>query len=203
MNQVLDGDDMARMIAIVMAIILVGTALVGRRWTLGGALGMALAWVAIFGVVLALFSFRRELGFVGDRVRSEQTGAPQQQVVGRTMRITVSADGHYWVDGSVNSTPARFLIDSGASVTAISEDVAAKAGLAIDRSRVVRMRTANGPAEAAQANVPGLTVGPIVANDIAVVVSPTFGDVNILGMNFLSALKSWRVEHGEMVLEPQ
>jgi aspartyl protease family protein len=35
-----------------------------------------------------------------------------------------------------------------------------------------------------------------------VVVSPAFGDTDVLGMNFLSRLKSWRVEDGVLVLVP-
>jgi aspartyl protease family protein len=37
---------------------------------------------------------------------------------------------------------------------------------------------------------------------LPVVMSPAFGEVNVLGMNFLSQLKSWRVEDGDMLLEP-
>jgi aspartyl protease family protein len=197
------GDDAAQAVWFALAIVLVGSGLLARRWTFRGALGTALAWIAIFGVVLVGFSFRRELGLVGSRVRSEVTGAPEQKVVGRTLRIGISGDGHYWVDGSVNSTPARFLIDSGASITALSETTAKAAGLDLDPQRFVTMQTANGPVRAVPANVPGLAVEPIVANDLPVVVSPAFGDINVIGMNFLSQLKSWRVENNEMILEPR
>jgi len=37
---------------------------------------------------------------------------------------------------------------------------------------------------------------------LAVVVAEEFGDSNVIGMNFLSQLKSWRVEGNEMILEP-
>ncbi|MFD2432046.1 hypothetical protein ACFSUK_36155 [Sphingobium scionense] len=43
---------------------------------------------------------------------------------------------------------------------------------------------------------------PLRANDVEVVVSPALGDVNVIGMNMLSRLKSWSVENGEMVLTP-
>jgi aspartyl protease family protein len=33
-------------------------------------------------------------------------------------------------------------------------------------------------------------------------VSPAFGEVNVIGMNLLSRLKSWGVQDGEMVLVP-
>ena len=38
--------------------------------------------------------------------------------------------------------------------------------------------------------------------DLAVVVSPAFGDIDVLGMNFLSRLKSWRVEGQTLILTP-
>ena len=34
------------------------------------------------------------------------------------------------------------------------------------------------------------------------VVSPAFGETDVLGMNFLSRLKSWRVEGSTLILEP-
>ena len=45
-------------------------------------------------------------------------------------------------------------------------------------------------------------IGPLRANDVEVVVSPALGDVNVIGMNMLSRLRSWSVENGEMVLTP-
>jgi len=35
-----------------------------------------------------------------------------------------------------------------------------------------------------------------------VVVSESFGDVNLLGMNFLNDMQSWRVESDKMILIP-
>jgi len=34
------------------------------------------------------------------------------------------------------------------------------------------------------------------------VVSPAFGETNVLGMNFLSRLASWRVEENTLILVP-
>ena len=64
------------------------------------------------------------------------------------------------------------------------------------------MTTANGRVEARRSNVATLAIGPIRASDLPVVVSPAFGDVNVIGMNMLSRLKSWGVQDGEMVLTP-
>jgi aspartyl protease family protein len=47
-----------------------------------------------------------------------------------------------------------------------------------------------------------LNLGNIVARDLKVVISPSLGNMDLLGMNFLSKLKSWRVEEGTLVLVP-
>jgi aspartyl protease family protein len=52
------------------------------------------------------------------------------------------------------------------------------------------------------AKVETLKLGTIRAYDLPVVVSPAFGDTDVLGMNFLSRLKSWRVEGQTLILEP-
>ena len=64
------------------------------------------------------------------------------------------------------------------------------------------LTTSNGPVEALRSNIATLVIGPLRASDLTIVVSPAFGGVNVLGMNFLSQLKSWRVEGDEMILEP-
>ncbi len=64
------------------------------------------------------------------------------------------------------------------------------------------MTTANGKVEARRSSIASLVVGPIVTTDLPVVVSSTFGEVNVIGMNMLSRLKSWGVQNGEMVLTP-
>lgn len=199
----MSGAQSAELIWLLLAIVLVGSALVSRRWSLTGALSMVLWWIAIFVVVLALFSYRSEIGGVADRVKSEVTGEAMQRVEGSALRIAKSLDGHFWVDGQVNGHNIRFLIDSGASFTALSESSAMAAGLNIDQSGFpLVLTTANGNIEARRSNIATLQIGPLRASDLPIVVSAAFGDVNVLGMNFLSKLKSWRVEGDEMILEP-
>jgi aspartyl protease family protein len=62
--------------------------------------------------------------------------------------------------------------------------------------------TANGSVEAKRGRIESLRVGPIQRSDFPVLVSDSFGDTNVVGMNFLSTLQSWRVDGNILILNP-
>lgn len=127
----------------------------------------------------------------------------EQQVSGKELRIPVSRDGHFWVRAQINGVERRLLIDSGATITALSVDTAEAAGLRPQKSAFpVMLKTANGAVAAQTSSVAVLRIGNIVARNLPVVVSPSFGDTEVIGMNFLSKLKSWRVEGATLILVP-
>jgi aspartyl protease family protein len=130
-------------------------------------------------------------------------GLDSQQVSGREVRIRMASDGHFWADTTINGVRRRMMIDSGATVTAISEATAAAAGVKGSAAPVpVVLRTANGLVPARAAGIEELRLGNIVARDLKVVVSPAFGNMEVIGMNFLSRLASWRVEGRTLILVP-
>ena len=183
----------------ILAIILVASSLIGMRMPIGKAAKMMLAWVAIFGVGFALFSFRSEFSALGDRLYASATGAPVE-LEGGELRVDMAEDGHFWVTGKVNGESVRFLVDSGASVTTLSAATAAKAGIVPSGRRSV-VNTANGQVIVGLAEAGKLEIGPIERSDFPVNVSNRDG-IDILGMNFLSSLDSWRVERSDLVMRP-
>ena len=134
---------------------------------------------------------------------TDKLGLDDQKVAGGELHVPMSSDGHFWVVASLNGVKRRMLIDSGATVTAISEAtvraarVNASAGLA-----PVILQTANGAAPAQTGRLDELRVGNIVARNLRIVTSPGLGGLDVLGMNFLSKLQSWRVEDGTLILVP-
>jgi aspartyl protease family protein len=66
----------------------------------------------------------------------------------------------------------------------------------------VILRTANGAAPAQIGRVDEIRVGNIVARNLRIVTAPGLGELDVLGMNFLSKLQSWRVEGQTLVLVP-
>ena len=130
-------------------------------------------------------------------------GLDDQKVAGKELRVRMSPDGHFWVVASINGVERRMLIDSGATVTAISEQTAhaAKVDTGAGLAPVV-LRTANGAAPAETGKVDELRVGNIVARNLRIVTSPGLGGLDVIGMNFLSKLESWRVEGRTLILVP-
>jgi aspartyl protease family protein len=135
---------------------------------------------------------------------TQRLGLDDQQVVGKEVRVRMSGDGHFWVNATVNGVPRRMLIDSGATVTALSERTAELAHVSSSGGSLapVILRTANGNAAAQTGSIDELRVGNIVAHNLRMVTAPGLGGLDVLGMNFLSLLQSWRVEDNVLVLVP-
>lgn len=133
---------------------------------------------------------------------TETLGLDNQTVAGDELRVRMSPDGHFWVDASINGVKRRLLIDSGATVTALSADTARAAGVDTGSGLTpVILRTANGASAAQTGSIDELRVGNIVARNLKVVSAPGL-DLDVIGMNFLSQLDSWRVEGRTLILVP-
>lgn len=131
-------------------------------------------------------------------------GLDRQEVVGEEVRIPMARDGHFWATVRLNGTERRMLVDSGATVTALSVATARAAGVDADATLVpLLMKTANGTVRADAATLDRLELGGIEARKLKVVISPGLGGTDVLGMNFLSELQSWRVEDRTLILTPK
>jgi aspartyl protease family protein len=134
---------------------------------------------------------------------TQKLGLDDQKVSGKELRVGMSSDGHFWVVASINGVPRRMLIDSGATVSAISLDTAREARVDVGTGLApVILQTANGAAQAETGQVDEIRVGNIVARNLRIVTGPGLGNLDVLGMNFLSRLQSWRVEGRTLVLVP-
>ena len=180
----------------------IGSLMVRRQLPLGQLVRrgstIVLAGVLVL-VVLQLSRFDSRL-----EVAVPQIGLPEQVVEGGETRIAMAPDGHYWLQAQLNGVPANFLIDTGATLTAVSKGLADRAGLEPRRGGLpVTINTANGPVGAHLATAGEIRFGNVAARGLDVVIAPTLGDTNVVGMNLLSRLASWRVEGTTMILVPR
>ena len=194
-----DGDQAVHVIYLLGVLVLVGSALVVRRIPLAQGLKMFAGWVLIFGAAFIVFTMKDEFLALGNRVLLETRGGIEQTAPGE-IRIRQAPDGHFWVTAEVNGQPVRFLIDSGATTTSISRDTADQVGIAPSTGFQAMVRTANGIVMVDRGRAETLKVGPIERRNVAVHISDAFGDMNVIGMNFLSSLEGWGVEGRTLVM---
>lgn len=199
-----DFDD-ANMLWLLGGLVLAGAALLSHRPSLGAFVRALLGWAVVAGIAWAIIAHRDRVETAMASV-AERLGIGGQTVVGDTVRIDMSTDGHFWARATVNGTPKRLLIDSGATITALSPGTASAAGIMLPAAGTgfpVTITTANGTVIAQRGRIDSLRVGSLETRDLGVVVSASFGTVDVLGMNFLSRLGSWRVEGRTLILEPK
>ena len=194
--------DNAYFLMLVGMLVVAVSALFAQRPSIGSVIRSLVAWGAIAGI--AYVGIRH-----ADQVESsvtaiaEQLGMGQQRVDGETVRITMSPDGHFWARVRLNDFEKRMLVDSGATITALSQETARKAGITSQGGMSVVIETANGSVPAVRGRAERVSIGGLETKELGVVISPAFGETDVLGMNFLSRLGSWRVEGRTLVLEPK
>lgn len=201
MPEGLDGFDKANALYLTILLVFVATASITLRQAGIGRLGrMALAWLVIFTVLLAIAAYRDEAKGVLYRLVAEVDPA-RGRIDGSEFRVRARSDGHFWVRGKVNGEPVLFLIDTGASGIVLTDEAARRVGIDPDVLTFDRIaQTANGSVRSAGTRVATLEVGPIVRSDVAVNVTEGALEVNLLGMQFLRTLRSWRVEGNTLIL---
>ena len=195
-----DGTQAINLIYLLIILIAVLSAFSLRRLPLGKTIRMVMAWILIFAALFAIFALRDDFRALGNRLWAAVTGSDSQEVHGGELRIAMADDGHFWVNGEINGRPARFLVDSGATVTTISPDMAREAGITASGGRTL-VETANGIANVDRGTAERLTVGPIERRDFGLFIAREDA-TNVIGMNFLSTLSRWSVEGRTLVLRP-
>lgn len=195
-------DQTGSLIYAILLLVLVGSSLFAHRLPLRQTLKMAITWLLIFATAFVLFTFRNEFKSIWSRLQNEISPGGSIAADG-SLRVAKASDGHFWVDAQVNGKPLRFMVDSGATTTSLSQADSTSAGIDVDtRGFPVVVETANGTATMKRGRIAQLRIGNIAREDFPVLVSDTLGDTNLLGMNFLSSLAAWRIEGETLILNP-
>jgi aspartyl protease family protein len=112
------------------------------------------------------------------------------------------ASGHFFVDAAVNGTMIRFLVDTGASVVALSPDDARAAGISeglLQFSQAVN--TANGQTHAAPATLRSVRLEQFEMLEVPAMVMQESMPVSLLGMSFLKRLEGYSIRDGVLTIE--
>lgn len=110
---------------------------------------------------------------------------------GGTARIVRGSDGHYWANAEIDGRAVRVLVDTGASVVALTRQDAARLGLhlvAEDFNAIIS--TAAGPVRAASVELPAVAVAGARVERVAALVVESGLPHSLLGMSYLGRLSS-------------
>ena len=155
------------------------------RW---GTLGILAFWLAVMaGLYLAM-----------DYVRQ-----PRAAVVAADGALVIprGSDGHFRVAGSINGQPVVFMVDTGASLIAVTDALAQQAGL--ESGQITQFRTANGVRSGRVVVAQSVAVGTFRVSGLRVgtgYTGETAGDA-LLGQNFLQHFEV-QIQRERMVLRP-
>ena len=148
-------------------------------------LGMTMiAWIILF-ILLILY-------FTGQEQRQINPNQhPDTGVInGRhTLVLKANRQNHFVVTGQVNGSNVTLLLDTGATLVAVPEDMAAQLGL--KKGRRSYAQTANGQVQTYNTRINTLQLGNIVLHDVAADINPGMNGINeiLLGMSALSQIE--------------
>jgi len=129
--------------------------------------------------------------------------APAADARARTVVVARDGRGHFDVEGRVNGRRIGFVVDTGASVIALTAHDAARLGIHPSRNAfIAEVKTANGTVRAAPAKLDVVEIGGLELRDVSALVLPdeALSD-NLLGLSFLSRLHRFEYSDGKLVLE--
>lgn len=121
----------------------------------------------------------------------------------RVVALKGDSRGHFHNDIQINGQFITALIDTGASIVAMSAEDAKKAGIVPSKKDyTMPVQTANGLAHAARVRIPELRLQSLVVRDVeAAVMPPGALQTTLLGMSFLKRLGSFEMSGATLVLK--
>lgn len=128
------------------------------------------------------------------RLDGKIVGHYPRGIAAKTLQLYPDSGGHYAVDGLINGTSVRFLVDTGATAVVINKDVAKRMGLLyrVDGTPTL-VETASGVVPAYHVEFAEVTVRTLRLTRVrGIVVDGGFPRTALLGQSFLNRLNMRR-----------
>lgn len=123
------------------------------------------------------------------------SGGPAQVVKG--------ADGHYWAQARIDGRAVRVLVDTGASVVALTRADALRLGVDPDPTAFTgQVQTASGVARAAPVRLSAVSVAGARVDQVDALVVEQGLEYSLLGMSYLGRLSAFEATPTALTLRP-
>lgn len=203
----IDNNDFGRLVTLSAIGTMMGAGILASRRQWGESLRQAAVWLLIILALATGYLYRFDLQQVGNRLTAGlipgravvTTGANGEQI----LVINKGVSGHFEADVSIDGTPLRMMVDTGASSIVLTYDDAMRLGINADNLVFsIEVSTANGRAMAAPVTLRQVAIGPIMRGTIrGMVTQPGQLDQSLLGMSFLETLGSIEITRDELRLK--
>ncbi len=149
---------------------------------------LVIAWALIFIGIYWFFNHTQKSAY-----------NPNQNIESSEGEVVLkrNREGHYVADGKINDEPVTFLLDTGATQVALSQELAAR--LNLKKLAPVRVQTANGVTHGNATRLQSVRLGSIEIYNVGALITPGMrGDTVLLGMSFLKQLEF--TQRGEQLI---
>lgn len=120
-----------------------------------------------------------------------------------TVELASGRNGHFFSTVEVNGREVEVLVDTGASMVALTYEDAERAGVFLKSSDFTHgVSTANGMARVAPVTLDRISIGEITVRNVKAAVSERGRlQTSLLGMSFLGRLSRVDIKPGRLMLE--
>lgn len=202
----MDNNDFGRLVYLLPIAMMLSAGIWASRHAVSQAVRHLLIWLVIILALATAYLYRQDGMAVGNRLLAGL-------IPGRAFVVTTSEggqevilhkllNGHFQADVTINGQTVPMLIDTGASMIALTPRDAERVGLMPENlSYSMSVMTANGRARAASAELGSVSIGPIIRHDVPTMVAEQGKlDQSLLGMSFLGTLGSMQFQTDELKL---
>lgn len=189
--------DYVRLVYLTLLVIAIGGLVYSQfKGRLGEALRTTVTWVMIFLGLIAVYGLWDEIR--DEIVPNFVTIESEQEVL-----LKRQADGHFYINLTVNGRETVFLVDTGATGVVLTRDDAAAAGINLNNLRYSGLAsTANGMVRTAQILLEELTLQDIFVRErVRAFVTSGEMDISLLGQSYLSLFDKVIIDGDVMTLQ--
>lgn len=205
-SESMDEDGAMRILYYSMWLILAAGGIIASQRNWGQAFRNLLLWTVIVLGLVAAYLYRSDAQDFASRMSAGLIPGRAATMIDEngfnTVVLYKARNGHYQADMRLSGVAVPMMVDTGASMIALSFEDAEKLGLkpqALDFSATVM--TANGPAKTAYVTLPEVSIGGISRTNVRAGIAERGKlDQSLLGMNFLETLTSVTFSNDELRL---
>lgn len=185
-------------------------------------IGQALSWTALAGLLAVAITHYEELKVLtakalgvappaytkstpryGANPQARSKTSRQQTRPPGTVELKAGRGGHFFADVEINGWRTPVMVDTGATIVALTYEDAENAGIyPRDKDFTHQVSTANGIARVAPVYLERVSLNGITVHNVrAAVAEPGKMRTTLLGMSFLGKLKRVEMREGTLILQ--